>query len=448
MRQPPRISGWPLRALMLAVGLAMVLDGSPTAQARPGQAQSGPVAGWVRHDAAPLATADPRAPLDDLEPLRRSIGDAEIVGLGESTHGAAEEIALKERTVRFLVERMGFRSIAWEDDWTIGLQIDEYIRTGRGDLDALMAQMSPQWQFCEVANVLRWLHDYNLGRNDNDKVRFVGVEYYFTRAMAYDGVEAYMAKAAPDRLPELRRHLKEIRPRTDDIMTWVMTYLDIDDKQPFIDHAHQVYALVEGPPHRPDDRDYALALHNARQIVSFYEHYALPQPPASESLVYRDARAAENLKWWRELSSDKIVYWAAAAHTANAPDFRAVVPGGPDWRYPTAGSHLRRWYGQRYRSVGFTVDHGTVSFGAGETVTLPPPKPEWFERPFGEVDLRQFLLDLRSPAPPPVKRWLEGPIQTRGFANAGPDSSMSGGSLAQWFDVIVHRQEVTAASPS
>jgi hypothetical protein len=37
----------------------------------------------------------PRHPLDGLTPLRRAIGDAEIVGLGESTHGAAEEETLK-----------------------------------------------------------------------------------------------------------------------------------------------------------------------------------------------------------------------------------------------------------------------------------------------------------------------------------------------------------------
>jgi erythromycin esterase-like protein len=202
---------------------------------------------------------------------------------------------------------------------------------------------------------------------------------------------------------------------------------------------------VERLPHRPGDRDYELALHNARQIVPFYEHYDLPQPPASESLVYRDARAAENLKWWRELSGDKIVYWAAAAHTANAPDLRVVVPGGPDWRYPTAGSYLRRWYGQRYLSIGFTFDHGTMSLGSGNTATLPPPKPEWFERPLGDVDLEQFALDLRSRAPTPVERWLNGPIQARGFANAGPDSSMFGGSRAEWFDVVVHRQELSPA---
>jgi hypothetical protein len=128
-------------------------------------------------------------------------------------------------------------------------------------------------------------------------------------------------------------------------------------------------------------------------------------------------------------------------------------------RFASAGSYLRRWYGQGYLSIGFTCDHGTVGLGAGETITLPPPAPDWFERPFGEVDEvgevgaagavggDQFSLDLRTPAPPPVRRWLEAPAKTRGLADRGPDSYMDGGTLAQWFDIIVHRQELSPCSP-
>jgi erythromycin esterase len=433
---------WLPRLLVAPAAVMMVLAIAPSA---PAQTRPQPVTGWIRHNAVPLDTVDPAAPLDDLAPLRRSIGDAAIVGLGESTHGAAQEITLKHRTLRLLVERMGFRSVAWEEDWTTGLQINEYLRTGKGDLDAVMRRMSPQWQSRQVADVLRWLREFNAGRAD--KVQFVGVEYYLLGSLAYDAVDAYVAKTAPRRLPELRRHLRVIRPTTANIFEHIQWYLSVADKRPYISHARQVYALVKGLPHRPADRAHALALHHARQIVSFYEHYSLPQPPDSASLVYRDAHVAQNLRWWRNYTGEKVAYWAASAHTANAPRLRIVVPPDPDWRYPTAGSYLRNWYGQRYRSLGFTFDHGTVSLGPEGTVALPRPAPDWFERPFGKVGLDQFALDLRTPAPPPVRGWLRAPIETRGLADRGPDSHMAGGTLAQWFDVIVHRQELTPTQP-
>jgi erythromycin esterase len=141
MRQRRRIGGWRLGLLIPAVGI-MVLASLPAASAW-GSSQS--VTEWIRQNAAPV---------NDTASLRRAVGDAQIVGLGESTHGAAEELTLKHSTVRVLVEQMGFRSIAWEEQWTTGLQVDHYIRTGTGDLDALMSRLGGQWQSREVAAVL------------------------------------------------------------------------------------------------------------------------------------------------------------------------------------------------------------------------------------------------------------------------------------------------------
>jgi erythromycin esterase len=60
----------------------------------------------------------------------------------------------------------------------------------------------------------------------------------------------------------------------------------------------------------------------------------------------------------------------------------------------------------------------------------------------------QFTVDLCTPAPTPVRRWLHAPVKARGLPDAGQDSYMAGGTLAQWFDVIIHRQVVTPVTPS
>ena len=92
------------------------------------------------------------------------------------------------------------------------------------------------------------------------------------------------------------------------------------------------------------------ALQHARQIRSFHEYFALQ---GGEQVDYRDARAAENLRWWQRRTGDKVAYWAASPHTANAPDLTVASPPSPDVRWDSAGSHLRRWYGRRYLSIGF-----------------------------------------------------------------------------------------------
>ena len=77
--------------------------------------------------------------------------------------------------------------------------------------------------------------------------------------------------------------------------------------------------------------------------------------------------------------------------------------------------------------------------------TAPPPRPRWFERPLGSVGSGQFVIDLRQSAPAPVHRWLDAPVVTRGLPEGGPDAHMAGGTLAQWFDLIIHCQTVTPA---
>ncbi len=57
-----------------------------------------------------------------------------------------------------------------------------------------------------------------------------------------------------------------------------------------------------------------------------------------------------------------------------------------------------------------------------------------------------FTLELRGRAPIPVRRWLTEPLTTRGLPQGGPAGYIDGGSLAEWFDVLVHTQDVHPAS--
>ncbi len=157
---------------------------------------SSAVTAWIRQHATPLATTDPTAPLTDLAPLPQVVGDAQVVGLGESTHGAHEQFALKHRVVRLLVEKLGFGCVALEEDWTKGLQLDQYLVTGKGDPRALLADAGPPWRTEEILQLLTWMQSYNQTHPDG-KVRFAGVDVVAVGPLAYDAVAEYVERAAP-----------------------------------------------------------------------------------------------------------------------------------------------------------------------------------------------------------------------------------------------------------
>jgi erythromycin esterase len=424
-----------MRLLTLAVAMTAVSAGvSPAARAEARDDRT--VTRWVQRQSTTLTTVDPAAPLTDLRHLRAAAGNATIVGLGEATHGAAEITGLKHRVLRLLVEDLGYRTLAWEEDWSLGLRINQYLRTGEGDLAGLVGRMSTAWRSAEVTEVLRWIRAWNAGHRDD--VTFVGVEAYATRPMIYDLVEAYVAERAPAMLAEAVSHLEPLTPESDDMQAHVDWYWrQVTDKGPYVQHARDLYDLVSGVPHRPGDREHELYLQHVRQIVGFYEQFADANP-----FAYRDGQAARNLRWTQRFTGEKVAYWAASGHTLDGPQLRLTQGQYPALEIASVGSFIRDWYGRGYLSIGFTVDHGAV-VSEGQVVTMPPAASDWLEAPFAAVRADQFMLDLREQAPPAVRRWLDAPTRTRGLPGGGHESYLSGGTPGQWFDIIIHRQLVS-----
>jgi erythromycin esterase len=221
-------------------------------------------------------------------------------------------------------------------------------------------------------------------------------------------------------------------------------YRSVDDKAPYLKAATDLYDLVQALPHHPRDRTHAMALQHARQIRSFYTAFSLP---ADQVLTYRDARAAENLRWWQHFSGDRVIYWAAAAHTTTTPQVSINVEDYPATSFTPVGAYLERWYGRRYIAVGYTFNAGTMFLPPAQQVALPPAPPEWFEAPLAEVGMRSFFLDVSARMPAPVQNWLAQPTLTRGVPEAGTTSTMTGGTPRQWFDALVHTQHVSASTP-
>jgi erythromycin esterase len=398
-----------------------------------------PVINWIQQHAAPLTTTDPAAPLTDLAPLRQIVGDAQVVGLGEATHGAHELFGLKHRTVRLLVEELGFRCVALEEDWTKGFQLDEYVVNGTGDPRALLADAGPPWRTEEILALITWMRSYNEEHPD-DTVRFAGVDIVAVRPLAYEAVTCYVERAAPDRAAELEHHLAAIRPGGDvqEHVGWLHRQ---PDKQAFVEHATSAYDLVRSLPAADGQ---ALALQHAKAIVGFYTYHA------QQNVAARDQQMAENLSWWRDRTGAKIAYWAANVHTANGARLAISFPPFPPSQGHSAGAYLRGRYGHGYVSLGVTCHHGTVNVGWSppRPHPVPAPPPQFAESTLDAGGQPSFILDLHTPAPDEVRAWLDSPATLRAIGPSyDPDKDadyyMSGGSLGEWFDAVIQLREVS-----
>ena len=84
------------------------------------------------------------------------VGDARVVGLGESTHGTRESCLLKHRLFRLLHERAGFSALVLETSLPDVARLNAWIQTGEGDPeDLLHAQGFWTVDTEEVLNLVR-----------------------------------------------------------------------------------------------------------------------------------------------------------------------------------------------------------------------------------------------------------------------------------------------------
>ncbi len=136
-------------------------------QVSPAVAQSGEnrfeasAIAWLRRNAQPLTSANP--PPEALKPLVAALNGAQVVGLGEATHGTHEDFTFKAALIRALVVHGGLRVVALECNHRPGLLLDRYVNGRGGDpIDILRTSgLFQVLQAEEFMGLISWLRAWN-----------------------------------------------------------------------------------------------------------------------------------------------------------------------------------------------------------------------------------------------------------------------------------------------
>lgn len=110
---------------------------------------------------------------------------AQIVGLGEASHGSVEFQELKLSMLQRLVEEHGFRAFALELDFGEGLMVDDYIQGGEGTAEEIASRLSfPIYHTEQIAALIEWMRTYNASVEPEDRLRFYGFDMQNTMESA------------------------------------------------------------------------------------------------------------------------------------------------------------------------------------------------------------------------------------------------------------------------
>ncbi|MFI2410222.1 erythromycin esterase family protein [Streptomyces sp. NPDC018947] len=393
--------------------------------------------------AHPLRSTEPGKNTADLRELGSMIGDAKVVGLGEATHGSHEFFAMKERVFRYLVEEKGFTTFALEMSWSSGLQIDDYLQTGKGDPREIAkeALADSPWEREEFVSLIEWMRDYN-SRHPGRTVHFMGDdlnapsmdEAFFGR------VTGYVQQHHPEALPKLNELYTGLRPMND-----FLDYLrkPLTERQQLATKAQQALELVSSQ--KGSGEAFAWSEQNARSIAQTAKFLTInPDDPDSLPMFqrFRDEVMAQNVSWWQQRTGQKILLSAHNDHVAYASSMPELYP-------KTQGSFLRDTMGKNYLPIGFTFNQGsflskdTAIGGDWKKFTVDAAKPGSNEHTLDQVRYRDFYLDLRN-APAPARDWLNAARPTLNVGTLFPTEPRDT-ALAKAYDVLIHLHEVREA---
>jgi erythromycin esterase len=305
-----------------------------------------------------------------------AIGDARIVGMGEGSHGSSEFFAFKDRLFKYLVEKKGFTIFAMEAAWGAGLNVDRYIKGGRGTAKQAVASLGFwTWDTPEVVNLVRWMRDYNAQPGRHSILSFVGVDMQDPMgAVGYLGRYLRLhdpAEAAP------ARGALECTAQS----VWTA------EQKPATGCRTQVAAIGDALDSLHDVPDIAIAHRAVSDILQYLDSRGAP---IVSMAGMRDKDMAQNVEWIAALYPHaKIAVWAHNGHVGAASPFG----------YRQMGAYLREAFGENYYVIGQTFGSGTVRAGVRghglQAVPVPPNPADTIVELFDPISGAAFV-DLRG----------------------------------------------------
>lgn len=312
----------------------------------------------LRKHVTELTGTDPDSGIADLGAVAATLGDARIVGLGESTHGTREFFEFKRRILRLLVEELGYRLVGLEAEFAEAMPVATYVVHGEGDPEEALERLDFwPWHTESMLALIEWLREFNAGRPLGDRVRLYGIDAQSTEAPAA-AVREYLDTVDPASL-DGRRDVLESLEAGELKDGWDVDAESLDNAEALVaelaarfDASGEAYAAATSANERRKARHHlrtlSQAVETARRIDDADEPYF--------AAGVRDRWMADNVEWMLEHhDADSVALWSHNGH---------VMKGGTDGSWPLydpMGRYLTERFGDDYYALALEFGHGTVS---------------------------------------------------------------------------------------
>ncbi len=399
---------------------------------------------WVANNANEIKSVDAGSGFEDLQVFKSVLKDVRVVGFGEASHGTSEFFRMKHRMLEFLVKEMGFTSFYIEASMSRCRYINNYVLTGKGNLDTATAiQGFVTWRVEEVKNMIGWMRQYNASVPDEKKVKFYGYDLQVNDA-GWKELKAFYSTVNPSKLP----HLDSLQSKLDTAAKISNnTERRMEGAKLFKDAYKQCLTLMDDMvlnqgqyAYITDKQVYDENELNIRLIVEEVESY---QEGFNDR---RDYYMAQNILYLlnHEKPNTKVMVWAHNGH------IQKKLGDG----FGSMGGYLANTLKDKYYAVGFEFYSGSFQTRNmdinnksknWDVMSVGEPPAESLAWYFNKAGKTKFFIDFRN----------TGADKVAIFPNMFNMHSFGSMNSAKWpqifpdlltsFDGMIYIKESTAA---
>jgi erythromycin esterase-like protein len=425
------------------------------------QTTTAPLRTTIRDAAHPITGS-----ANDYDLLLELIGDAQVVLLGEASHGTHEFYHERARITRRLIEEEGFAAVAVEADWPDAYRVNRWVRGRSDDRDAFEAlgdfERFPRWMWRnrDVLQFVDWLHRHNAEQPEDRRAGFYGLDLYSLFASMQEVIR-FLEKVDPEAAARARHRYSCFDAFGEDTQAYgyaaefgVTRSCEDQAVQQLLEVQRDRAGLAERDGRVPEDELFYTE-QNARLVRNAEEYYRTMFRGRVDSWNLRDRHMSETLEALighlaRGGRRARVVVWEHNSHIGDALATEMGQLG--EWNI---GQLTRQRLGDQSMLIGFTTYSGTVTAASdwdapAERKRVRPALPESFEALFHTVGIPDFLLPLRGNAR--LAEALEKPRLERAIGVIyRPESERVShyfeARIPQQFDAVIHLDDTSAVEP-
>jgi erythromycin esterase len=341
-------------------------------------------------------SAVPSSSIADLQNTNTMLAGKQIVGMGEATHGTSEFQTIKHRYFQFLALELGFRNLAIEENFSAVVPLNEYIRSGTGDIKSLINGLrSSMFKTKEFYDLVVWMRDYNKNKSDSDKVNLYGMDAQntgYSALAAQKLIQQYESSYLPKFNSLASSFLVDLTDfKTDQEAVAALPSL-VAKAQEISNHIQNNAAAY----HLAGAKSYALLKQHITVIQQALNQYTQFLKGTSAGFETRDKNMAANVQWIESTEGlgSKIMVWVHNGHINLQPSNYF----SNDVAINVLGTNLRKVYGSKFYSIGFLFNQGSFSavnnYGQDQVFTVKPLSSAYLAQAMSSLNVPVFFYDL------------------------------------------------------